>query len=387
MDVKNINIFSPLILIVVIFFYVLFAFIGTNYHMKGLSSVSLLTYLYIFYGVLIFLFGFSIAKIIEKYYFQRNLGDMNPRDHIKSFIDYIQYNSRFTERNVLLFVSIPLIVQLINLYFLGGVPLFSGYLKAVAYNNLTVISYVIFIIAITSLMANFYNRKYFLLVIIGAALFAATGYRATIISIIVSVLITIYYVNGNKFKYLLTLVPIIIILGLIIGYVAASSIQWQHWGNVNPLNLVFIRAGYTLTILDKIVSMQNTSHGLLTYSILSGFIKSNDPRLILGQYLLKYNTSITSTIFGPAILEWGYLALGVQMFFLGLTLELLHYLQKIKKGLYTSFYAIGLASTIVWVETSPMDLAGWIYYLIAVIVIISVIIQFKKSSFTQSTKH
>ncbi len=355
--------------------------------MKGLSSVSLLTYLYIFYGVLIFLFGFSIAKIIEKYYFQRNLGDMNPRDHIKSFIDYIQYNSRFTERNVLLFVSIPLIVQLINLYFLGGVPLFSGYLKAVAYNNLTVISYVIFIIAITSLMANFYNRKYFLLVIIGAALFAATGYRATIISIIVSVLITIYYVNGNKFKYLLTLVPIIIILGLIIGYVAASSIQWQHWGNVNPLNLVFIRAGYTLTILDKIVSMQNTSHGLLTYSILSGFIKSNDPRLILGQYLLKYNTSITSTIFGPAILEWGYLALGVQMFFLGLTLELLHYLQKIKKGLYTSFYAIGLASTIVWVETSPMDLAGWIYYLIAVIVIISVIIQFKKSSFTQSTKH
>jgi oligosaccharide repeat unit polymerase len=225
-------------------------------------------------------------------------------------------------------------------------------------------------------MAKFYNKKYFLLVLIGLILFAATGYRATLVGIILSVLITIFYVNGNKFKYLYILIPIIIVSGLIVGYVAAISIQWQHW-NVNPLSLVFIRAGYTLTILNKIVAMQNSSHGLLTYSVLTGFINSMDPRLVLGQYLLKYHTSITSTIFGPAILDAGYLGLAVQMFFLGLVLELLHYLQTVKKGLYTSFYAIGLASTIIWVETGPMDLSVWVYYLIGVIVIVSAFISLK----------
>jgi oligosaccharide repeat unit polymerase len=376
MEVKNINVFSPLILLVVIFFYVLFAFIGTQYHLRGLSPVSPLTYLYILYGSLIFIVGFLFAKIVEKNFFKKNLEKRNASIVIKTFIDYVQNSSRFIERNVLIFVLVPMFVQLINLYFLGGIPLFSGYLKAVAYNNITVISYCIFLIAITSLMAKFYNKKYFLLVLIGLILFAATGSRATLVGIILSVLITIFYVNGNKFKYLYILIPIIIVSGLIVGYVAAISIQWQHW-NVNPLSLVFIRAGYTLTILNKIVAMQNSSHGLLTYSVLTGFINSMDPRLVLGQYLLKYHTSITSTIFGPAILDAGYLGLAVQMFFLGLVLELLHYLQTVKKGLYTSFYAIGLASTIIWVETGPMDLSVWVYYLIGVIVIVSAFISLK----------
>ena len=256
MEVKNINIFSPLILLVVIFFYVLFAIIGTQYHLRGLSSVSLLTYLYIVYGSLIFIIGFLFAKILEKNFFKKNIKENNDSTFFKTFIDYIQVNSRFTERNVFIFVSIPLIVQLINLYFLGGIPLFSGYLKAVAYNNITVIAYCIFLIAITSLMAKFYDKKYFLLVLIGLILFL-TGYRATLVGIILSVLITVFYVTGNNFKYLYILVPIIIVSGLIVGYVAAISIQWQHWSNVNPLSLVFIRAGYTLTILSKIVAVRN----------------------------------------------------------------------------------------------------------------------------------
>ena len=71
MEVKNINVFSPLILLVVIFFYVLFAFIGTQYHLRGLSPVSPLTYLYILYGSLIFIVGFLFAKIIEKTFFKK----------------------------------------------------------------------------------------------------------------------------------------------------------------------------------------------------------------------------------------------------------------------------------------------------------------------------
>ena len=385
MELKNISIFSPLILIGVIFFYVLFALICTTYYIGGLSPVKLLTYLYIIYGTLIFLVGYLSARLIEKYYFKKNIGDKNAKDVLKSFLDIMENNRRFTENGVRNWVLLALFLQLINLIFLGGIPLFSGYLKAVAYNNLTVIAYILFLISITGLMAKFYDKKYYLLVLIGLILFAATGYRAPIIGIILSVLITIFYVNGNKLKYFLIFTPIIIVLGLITGYVAATHIQWQQW-NVNPLNLVLIRAGYTLTILDQIVPLQNTGHGLITYAVISGFFNSMDPRLVLGEFVLKHHTSITSTIFGPAILDWGYLGLTVQMFFLGLVLELLHYLQKIKKGLYTTLYAIGLASTIIWVETSPMDLAVWIYYLSGVIVIISVAYSLKISNQSEKTR-
>lgn len=370
---KRIDLFSPLILIVVIFFYVLLAVVGTQYHLMGLNPVSILTYIYIIYGCLIFISGYLVAKLIEKYMFKRRIGEGSPGEVIKSFVDYIENNEHFKEISLLFWVLFSLVLQSINLYLMGGVPLFSGYLKAASFNPVTVLSYMLFMLSINVMMAKFYHRKYFLLVFIGLILFTATGYRATSIGIVLSVLITIFYTRGNKIKYFIILTPIIIVLGLIVGYIACMSIEWQQW-HVNPLSLVFIRAGYTLSILDKIVHLQNPNHGMLTYSILTGFFKSVDPRLVLGQLVLKYDTSITSTIFGPAILEFGYIGLAVQMFFLGMILELLHYLQKIKKGIYTSIYAIGLAHTIIWVETSPADLTVWIYYIVTIILILHVII-------------
>lgn len=379
MDIKNIDIFSPLIVIAVIIFYVLFAAIGTEYNMMGLSPVSAITYIYIFYGSLIFILGISVAYLIEKRVTGKFFDGKKARDSLRTFLDYMANHKYFTERRVLFWVLFPLALQFINLYLMGGIPLFSGYLKEGAFNSITVISYTLFLLAITTLMVKYYRRSYFILVLIGVIVFAATGYRATGIGIILSVMIGVFYTNGNRFKYFLILTPAIIIAGLIIGYLAATSIEWQHW-NVNPLSLVFIRAGYTLTILDKIVHMQSSGHGLITYNVLTGFMKSVDPRLVLGEFVLKYYTSITSTIFGPAILDFGYLGLGVQMFFLGLVLKLLHGLQNIKSGLYTVFYAIGLSHTIIWVETSPMDLAVWIYYLVAVVVIITALISLKVAS-------
>jgi len=366
MNIRNIDIFSPLIIIVVILSFVMLAEIGIQYNMMGLTPVSSITYIYIFYGIFIFFLGFLAAKFFEIYFFKK-------RDILtgfKSFFDIIDNSNHFNERIMVIFVLFPLVLQLINLYFSGSIPLFSGFLKARAFNTLTTFSYIIFLPSISILIAKFYNKKYFILVFFGVILFAATGYRATTLAIVISVLITTFYANGHKFKYFLILTPIILALGLLLGYIACISIEWQNW-NVNPLSLIFIRAGYTLTVLDKIINMENPSHGLLTYYIISGFVKSVDPRLFLGQLLLHKELSITSTIFGPAILEFGYIGLAIQMFFLGLVLELLHYIQKIKKGIYTGFYAIGLAHTIVWVETGPMDLSVWIYYFLAVILMIN----------------
>ena len=376
MKIKNVDIFSPLIIVIVILFYLLLATIGIQYHMMNLKPVSPITYLYIFYGILIFLVGFLIAKIVEKYFFQKKT-DLTS---IKTFFDNIENSKYFNENVVLVFVLLPLIAQLVNLVFLGGIPLLSGILKAKAFNLITILSYCLFLVSINFLISKFYKNRYFLLVFIGVILFAATGYRATTIAIIVSVLITSFYTNEHKFKHFLIITPLIIILGLIIGYIAAVSIEWQHW-NVNPLSLVFIRAGFTLTVLDKIIPIQNSSHGLVTQSILSGFLHLNDPRLVLGQFVFKSPVSYTSTIFGPALLDFGYIGLSIQMLFLGAILELLHYLQKTKKSIYSAFYAMGLAHTMIWVETSPTDLAVWVYFMIAVILVINATFNKKKHSY------
>lgn len=285
---------------------------------------------------------------------------------------------------MLILVFIPLCLQLVNLYLMGGIPLFSGVLKAQAFNFLTVISFIIFLPAINILIAKFYKKRYFLIVFIGVLLFAATGYRATTLAIVLSVLITTYYINGNRFRYFLILTPVILILGLILGYITCMSIEWQNW-HVNPMSLIFIRAGYTLTVLDKIIHLHNPHPGLLTYTVLTGFFTNVDPRLVLGGFVFKYDVSITSTIFGPAVLELGFIGLGLQMFFMGLVLELFHIVEKVKKGIYTGVYAIGIAQTIIWVETGPMDLAMWIYYLGIILFLIQGTIRMNRSFKNQSS--
>ncbi|AXV38112.1 MAG: hypothetical protein CIT01_07835 [Methanobacterium sp. BRmetb2] len=380
MKLRNIDIFSPLVIVGVIFCFLVLAQLGIFYGMMGLKQVSSLTYIYIIYGVSIFIIGIIVAKVIEKRIFKRK----NFESNFNTLLDRINRNRYFTRKIMLILVFIPLCLQLVNLYLMGGIPLFSGVLKAQAFNFLTVISFIIFLPAINILIAKFYKKRYFLIVFIGVLLFAATGYRATTLAIVLSVLITTYYINGNRFRYFLILTPVILILGLILGYITCMSIEWQNW-HVNPMSLIFIRAGYTLTVLDKIIHLHNPHPGLLTYTVLTGFFTNVDPRLVLGGFVFKYDVSITSTIFGPAVLELGFIGLGLQMFFMGLVLELFHIVEKVKKGIYTGVYAIGIAQTIIWVETGPMDLAMWIYYLGIILFLIQGTIRMNRSFKNQSS--
>jgi len=363
MNVRDIDLFSPLIIVFIIILFLFVALIGIGYQMMGLKPVSITTYLYITWGILFFLLGYGVARYLNKYITRKN-GSTG----FRTFFDYIDNSRYFKEKIVLFIVLSALLVQFVNLCLLGGIPLLSGFLKAVAFNGWTIISYAIFLVSFNVLMARFFRKAYFILFFVGMVLFAATGYRAITLAIIISVLVTTFYTNEHKFKYFLLLSPIVIVACILIGYIACISIEWQQW-NVNPFSLVFIRAGYTLTILNRIINLANTGGGLISYYALTGFLQSVDPRQIVGELVFKYNASITSTIFGPAILDFGYVGLAVQMFFLGLVLKLLHLVQKMKKSVYSAFYAIGLAHTMIWVETGPTDLTVWIYYLIAVIML------------------
>lgn len=368
---KNLDIFSPYLVVVVIAIYVFFASVGYYNHIRNLPWASTITFLYVLFGTILFIFGTLFPKLItsNSHKIKSALNNKIVWDKTASW--YSKFKIILDERVLFSLVLLALILQGVNLYLLGGIPLLSGYLKFKATTDLWRWAYIIFLPAINLLIAKNPRKWYYVLFIIGLVLFAINGYRTSTMAIIISVIITTYYTLQLKTKYVLLFILVAAFIGILLGYVAVKSIQWQTWV-LNPLQLLFYRAGFTMMVLDKIVHMAGFTGGELFHQALTG----GHPRVTVGQVVLGYQagvyptTSITSTIFGPAILDFGAWGLAIQMFLLGLILRLMHSAQNMVNGAYTALYAIILAHTMIWIETSPTDSMVWFFYVLAVMALL-----------------
>lgn len=378
----NIDIFNPYILIFFILIFILIA-IPMLYFSDELPRPSFQVYIYILLGIIFFIIGIKFPKILSKLSKKFNnklkILEKVKTPKLKSLHSFkLNNNSKFQNNGknfkkyefiVLSLVIIGILLQVINFILIGGIPLFSGFLKAEAATKIWLFSYIFFIIGINILLAK-YNRKiYYLLLLIGLGLFALTGYRTTPIAILLSSFITLYYSRTLKLKYQILFVIIIIFLMTIIGFIAVQSIEWQHW-RLNALELISYRAGFTLNILDRTIPLAGSTHGELFYYTITGFFKSVDPRVLVGDAVLGESHSITSTIFGPSILDFGLLGMVIQMFLIGFILKMLHIIQKHLKGLAIAIYGIILGQTMIWIETGPTDIVVWFFYILGIIVII-----------------
>jgi oligosaccharide repeat unit polymerase len=288
------------------------------------------------------------------------------------------------ERVVLAAVLIGILLQIINLYLLGGIPILSGYLKFKATTDLWRFAYPIFLPAITILLAKYPRKWYYLLFIIGLGVFAINGYRTTTMAILISGFITLYYTRKMKTSHILIAILLIGLVGVAAGYIAVMSIQWQQW-SLNPLQLVAYRAGFTMMVFDKIVHMAGATGGDLFQQALS----TGHPRVTVSQVVLNYpvsgstpTTSITSTIFGPAVLDFGFYAMIIQMFVIGAVLRIIYASQIKANGALTAFYAIVLTHTMIWVETGPTDSVVYLFYLLALVAVVLYATQLMKNPST-----
>lgn len=386
---ENIDIFNPYILILLIILFIVVS-IPIFYFSDELPSPSFQVYLFIIIGILSFILGVNFPNIIAKFSksFKRKLNALKSVNigKLPSTPSFNFLNFESLELVILILVFIGIILQIINFSFLGGIPLFSGALKAKAATKIWLFSYIFFIIGINLLFSK-YNRKiYYLLLIIGLGMFTLTGYRTTPIAILLSIFITLYYSKNMKIRHQIMFTAIIAIIMIVIGFVAVQAIEWQHW-RLNALELISYRAGFTLNILDRAIPLAGSTHGNLFYYTLTGFFKSVDPRILVGEAVLQQNHSITSTIFGPAILDFGWVGMVIQMFLIGFILKLLHMIQKHVKGIATAFYGIILGQTIVWIETGPTDLVVWLFYLLGVITIIYYLYKVKDNSKNNYSKN
>jgi oligosaccharide repeat unit polymerase len=369
-NLKNIDVFNPLIIVFAIILFVLIA-LPIWYLTTELHTPKLPMYFFILFGLFLFILGNYVPIILEKYSntFKNKLKILKSLSNKNLEPLPLFGNYSKTEQILLFIVILGIFLQAINLIFLGGIPLFSSTLKSQAATKIWLISYILYLPGINLLLAKYNRKTHYLLLIIGLILFVLTGYRTTPIAILLSTFITLYYTRNFETKHQLLFLSVIIILFIAIGFIAVKSISGQHW-RIGPLELVSYRAGFTLNIFDKVTRRQFLTHGNLFYSTLTGFFSSVDPRVLVGQAVLNQNHSITSTIFGPATLDFGLCGMGLQMFLIGLILKSLHIIQKYKKEVFTAFYAIILAQTLIWIETGPTDLVVWIFYLISILLIL-----------------
>ena len=355
MDYKKFDIFSPMIIVLLVIIYLIFSEIAFHYHIHNLIGVDSYTIGVIFLGIIFFIIGIVLSNYLLK--------------NKEITINSEKINKIFSERLVLSLVIIGILLQIANLIYLGGIPLFSGYLKAHAATRIWLLSYLIFLPSINILIAKYDNKKYYLLFLLGLFLFVATGYRTTAMAIVISVFITLYYTKDLPWKYMILAIIAIFILLLVVGYIAVKSIEWQTW-STTPIELLFYRAGYTLQVLDRAAFLQGSTHGQLLYNTLMGFFKSSDPRVIVGSATLGYAHSTTSTIFGPALLDFGLYAMLLQMTILGFVINLIYKVQTNVKSVFIAVYAILLAHLIIWIESGPTDLVVILFYLISIIMLI-----------------
>ena len=346
---RKYDFFNPLIVVVAILAFLAMGYIGSfNYRFEDpLDGEVILT-------VIFACAVFTIAFLGVKY-----------KVNIKtSETDYL------SEKLLLALTIIALILQTLNLVLLGGIPLFNSTLKANATTNIWRVAYPLFLITINFLLAKYYNRKYLVLVILGAVIFGLNGYRTSVLGILGSSFITLYYLERISRRFGIAFIAIIVLGLMAVGYIASQSIAGQTW-TLNPLELIFYRAAFTLEVFERILPLAGTTGG----KILAMIFSSGSPRTFIGEYVLHYNVCLTSTLFGPVMLDFGYVGLTIQMLFLGAFLGIIH---KIKRVVGIGICAFILTHTIIWIETGPTDIMIWFLYLIGLIYIL--IVLFKKNT-------
>ncbi|WP_296878848.1 oligosaccharide repeat unit polymerase family protein [uncultured Methanobrevibacter sp.] len=342
MKLEKIDFFQPLLVVIAILVFLAMGYVGSfNYRFEDPLNLNVI--LTIIFSCAIFIAGAVIVK------YKVNVEETKNLDFL-------------SEKLLVILVIIALILQALNMVLIGGIPLFNSVLKSNATTNIWRIAYPLFLIMINLLLAKYYDKKYLLLVIIGALIFGLNGYRTSVLGILGSSFITLYYLKKTSRKMGIVFIAIITIGMLAVGYIASQSIANQHW-TLNPIELVFYRAAFTLEVFEKIIPLGGSTHG----HILSMIFSSGSPRTFIGQYVLHYDVCLTSTLFGPAYLDFGLIGLTIQMLFMGVFLQLTH---KIKKGIGVGIYSIILTHTLIWIETGPTDIMIWFLYLLGLILII-----------------
>lgn len=354
--IKN-HIFNPLI---VIFLFSLFLLLSLNSVSNSLAVTLAIGFAAFFIGCI----------ILPRFFLN------NEEQKIIEFDRYDMYSIGFC----LMIVSI--LFFFISIAAVGGIPILKPSLRYLLKPTFTMP--VFLIIPATCIIASVYLNDYqdekitrqqtrfrfLLLLFIDCAILLTLGYRTPLLASFLIIIMIGYF--GNIVS------PWEVIVGALIGVCAIIGIG--YFRSIKELSLTTAtspiaslqnRADFTLHVLNLLDRIGGT-FGMLHGHLLASSIPGSDlgPRMLVGKLIAwRSEVTITPTLIGQMVVDFGKIGVAVEMCFLGFILGIGFKLMRASKNyFYIGLYSLILTYSILGIETGILDIQVLLYFAIAILV-------------------
>lgn len=280
-------------------------------------------------------------------------------------------------------VLIGVIFFFISIVSVGGIPLLKPSLR---YNLKPIFTMPVFLlIPGIGFMGSIYLNKFkngklsrsqsrfrFIILIVFSSIFLLSlGYRTPIIAVLLMMIILGYY--GKILAVWEVVIGALAGVGLIvsIGYFRSLE-EFAITSNTSPFYTLQSRADFTLHVLNLLNYISGDfgiKHGALTLSAIPG-VTELGPRMNIGQLIAwRTEVTVTPTLIGPMLVDFGKVGVGFGMGLLGFILGVGYkILEKTKDSFYIALYALLLSYSILGVETGILDIQVIVYFVIGLLI-------------------
>ncbi|MCL2116682.1 MAG: oligosaccharide repeat unit polymerase family protein [Methanobrevibacter sp.] len=309
-----------------------------------------------------------------------------------TYLSFIKFNYDDIYSIGFCLILVGVIFFFLSVASVGGIPLIKPSLR---YSLKPILTMPVFLMipGIGLLAASYLNKykqklitrsqarfRFILLIAISSFFLFALGYRTPIIAVLLIMIIISYY--GEILALWEIIIGAIIGIGVIIGIGYFRSLEeYMITSNTSPLYSLQSRADFTLHVLNLLNYISGDfglKHGALTLSSIPG--SDLGPRMTIGKLIAwRTEVTVTPTLIGPMIVDFGRLGVAIGMGFLGFILGIGYkIIQKTKDSFYIALYAILLTYTILGIETGILDIQVIVYFILGFLVYLANIFAFKK---------
>jgi len=224
--------------------------------------------------------------------------------------------------------------------------------------------------------------RFLVLVVLGSIFLISLGYRTPIIAALLMMIIIGYY--GKILAVWEVIIGALAGVAMIIGIGYFRSVgEFAITTNTNPFYTLQSRADFTLNVLNLLNYISGNfglKHGALTLSAIPGATELG-PRMTIGQLIAwRTEVTVTPTLIGPMLVDFGKIGVAMGMGFLGFILGIGYkILQKTKDSFYIAIYALLLSYTILGIETGILDIQVIIYFILGFLLYIANILRLRKN--------
>ncbi|MDD2643089.1 MAG: oligosaccharide repeat unit polymerase family protein [Methanobacteriaceae archaeon] len=364
--ILNKYLFSPLIVIVVFTIFLLLSFTPVSWSLEINLLIAFLTF-------------FIGAKLIPKYLLNKDIELFNfKRKEI--------YSIGFC------LILLGLIFFILCIGKAGGLPIIHSSLRYKLSPALTMPIFLMIpgigMIASCYLMdykKNIISRtqvrfRFLILFMISAVIFLTLAYRTPLLAVLLLLIIMGYY--GEILSLWEVVIAALIGIGAIVGIGYYRVIEeGTITKGASPISTLQSRADFTLHVLNLINSVSGDYgllHGKLIASSLPG--SALGPRMMIGKLIAwRSEVTVTPTIIGPMIVDFGRIGVAIGMGLIGFILGIgFKIVEKTKNSFYLFIYALLLTYTILGVETGILDIQVILYFIIGLFIYLVILIKNRK---------